>query len=417
MAKAPVKRKYPTKDKGPSKTDLLAESIEQDILDFWKAIATSNLSKWTKPWVYQITQAENAGKFLTSGERYVYRGGFNQFLIACAAQDIESGKASLILNRTDMSAIFGVKEFGESPVVKNGVKSLTSIYNAPVEKKVASCYVYPSGARWSGESEKPSKAEIESLQLTEKSIKKLVYNTFPVWSVHDIYDHLPQEHKEKIDDLIAIREAKAYEFNPNDDFDQHVLRTVDDMISRQGIKVKNGNEKAFYEVIYDEMTMPLKHQFKNPIQFLATTCHEAAHSTLHLLGRNHNFSDSMQVLRSIEEVIAETTAVMMVKDFEKTLKDVMPVRPDIQKMFDDYYQNSMNYNHMWGEKFDLLHNVKCIEIAKKENKGIIKSTLVQIAKAVDTLKNGSYTPEQRLDAKLKNLNKSQDRRKAPEYNM
>jgi hypothetical protein len=415
MAKTPYK-KYPKKaDKGPSRTDIEASSIEDDILEFWKAIATSQLPYWNKPWVYRFTDGENAGKYLTTGERYVYTGGFNQFLIASCAKHLDPDRGTLILNRTDMATIFDVKEFGDSPVVKNGIKSIGSIYNRPMEKIVASYYQYPSGARWSGEADKPTKAEIDSLGLTKKSLKTAVYTTFPIWSVNDVYPHLSDAHKEKVDQLIELRNRKGYDFNPNDDFEKLVDSRIEDLVKRQGITVNRGNEKAFYEPRMDDITLPDKTQFKNPIAYLAVCNHEMAHSTKHFLGRIPENRSILQ--KSIEEVIAETTAVMMIKDFERSLKDILPVRPDIQKMFDDYYASAMSYNHMWGEKLDLTHSVQCIEIAKKEDKGVIKSTLVQIAKAVDALKNGSYTPEQRLEAKLSNYKKAQSQNKSVELSI
>lgn len=408
MAKKPYTKakSYAKKDKAPSRTDIQAESIESDILDFWKAIGTSSLKEWDRPWVYSMTQGENAGKFLTEGSRYIYKGGFNQFLIASFAQNLDSDKATLILNRTDMSKIFDAKDFAETPIVKNGIKSLGSIYNRPVEKIIASYYAYPSGARWSGETDQPSKAQIDSLSLTKKNIKKFVFTTFPVWSVHDVYPHLPDEYKAKVDQLIELRNAKGFEFNPEDAIEKHIDDLLGDIVTRQGIKIQEHGNEAYYVPSLDTIQLPKKEQFTNPIVRYATSIHELGHSTKHVLSRNAQSQNKVQY--AMEEVVAETTAVMMVKQLEKSLVDVLPSRPDIKSMFDDYYLNAMTYNHGYGQKFDFSDGVKSIEAARKDEKSIVKTILVNIAKAVDMLQNGTYTPEQRLEAKLANFKKGQE---------
>src|SRR5690554_6013097 len=109
MAKAP-RKKYTPKRKGPSagekKIDQATQEITEEILDFWKAIGSSKLGEWQRPWVYSMMLSENAGKYLLSGERYVYKGGMNQFLVAFAARDKSDEYGSLVMTKTDLTKMF-----------------------------------------------------------------------------------------------------------------------------------------------------------------------------------------------------------------------------------------------------------------------------------------------------------------------
>lgn len=402
MAKYPT-RKGKSKSAAPKETRADKESIaiENDIIEFWHAIGNSELQKWKKPWVYNILEAENASKFLMGEERKVYRGGYNQILIASYTRDYDSNKAALILNRTDMSKIFGVEEFGDTPVVKNGIKSIGSIFSPPVEKVVGKYWARPDGSRWSGETQEPTKAQIDAQNLTEKKIKRPVFSTFPVWSAHDIHHLLPDQYKEKLEELVEIRKGKGYEFNPEDQVETLVLNIIDETIKRQGIESTQGGNRAYYVPALDSMNTPEQHQFVNPIAMYAVTMHELAHSTKHITGRNAQSKDNKEY--AIEEIVAETTAVMMVKQLENKLSDVIETRPDIQLMFQEYYMNAMSYNHGWGEEFQFGELVSRLEAERENDKSLIKTIMVNIAKAVDTLTNGEFTPEQRLEFKNKSF--------------
>lgn len=419
-AKKTASKKPYKKSDEPSRADKEALSIENDVIEFWKAIGTSELNDWDKPWIYNLFAAENAGKFLNESERYIYKGGFNQFLIASSTKHMaESPLANLIINRTEMSKLFDITDFKDSPVVKNGIKSVASIYNRPVEKILYSVWNYPSGARWSGaEGEaRPTAAQVEALQLTRKDVKGLMYPTFPVWSIHDIYEHLPEAAKTKVNELVELRKSLGYPFNPEDEIEQYIDREISDLIERQGIKVVvTPEDRACYRPLLDEIQLPTKEQFKNPIARLAVTYHEMTHSTKHVLGRRATSRKGTSDY-AIEEVVAETSAVMMVKALEKNLADVLPQRPDIAAMFDDYYKNAMTYNHGWGEKFDFAKGIDSIVADRENEKGVIKSILVNIAKAVDMLTNQEFTPEQRLEAKKDNFKRWAPTTNTPEPSM
>lgn len=244
-----------------------------------------------------------------------------------------------------------------------------------------------------------------------------MYPTFPVWSIHDIFEHLPEAQKEKINELVEMRKNLGYPFNPEDKIEQYIDREIDDLVKRQNVPVTLAEgDSACYYPLRDEIQLPTKEQFINPVARYAVTCHEYAHSTKHVLGRRAT-SRKATTDYAIEEVVAETTAVMMVKALEKRLEDVLPQRPDIAEMFQDYYKNAMSYNHGWGEKFDFAGGVKSIVADRENEKGLIKTILVNIAKAVDVLSNQEFTPEVRLEAKKDNIKRWAEPSKSPEPQM
>ncbi|HEY9815371.1 MAG TPA: hypothetical protein V6D20_06170, partial [Candidatus Obscuribacterales bacterium] len=141
--------------------------------------------------------------------------------------------------------------------------------------------------------------------------------------------------------------------------------------------------------------------FINPVARYAVTMHELAHSTKHLAGRNPSSRNDLEY--AIEEIVAESTAVFMVKELERELEHALSSRPDIKAMFSDYYDNAMVYSKGWGSKFDFMEQINRVEDNLGENDKVVRTLLTSVAKSIDTLKNGEFTPEQRLEAKVKNF--------------
>lgn len=402
------------KRKGPSKADKVSSEIQSEILEFWKAIGNSDLKGWQRPWVYNMMLAENAGKYLLGDERYVYKGGFNQFIVAFSAKDKDSEYAPLVMTRSDMTQMFfgrqdklpegeKPKGFGETPVVTEGhVKSIGSLFKAPYTKKTTTWH-YPDGKLWkSDERKSPTSEEIKDLDLKKRVSEKKFFDTFPVWSAEDVRDYLPDEYRQKLDELVELRRGKGYDFNPEDDVEAFIDQQINDVIERQGIKVTEHGNEAFYVPSQDVIQKPKKEQFLNPVVRYAVAMHELAHSTKHITGRLPS-SNGDKVLYAKEEIVAESTAVMLVKQLERKLEHALPERPDVRAMFNDYYSNAMTYSKGWGSKFDFLEGVRSVEESMSDDKNAVKAILIDVAKAVDTLNNGEYTPEQRHEFKVKNF--------------
>lgn len=401
--------------KKPNKTELATQEMQKEILEFWKTLAKSEDQSWEYPWLMQSLLAEDVGKYLNRDKRYTYRGGINQLLIGFYAKDLHPELGSLILNRTEIIKLFGVEKFEDTPVVtkydenkqkipNTGAKSIGSIFMPFASKYWAD----ENGKPWrapDGSKRKPSQEEIARQNLQQKSGKKR-FTTFPIWSMHDIYPMLEKKQMEKVDKLVEERRGVGHEFNLEDDFDKFILEFTEEMIDRQGVKVNHGGNRACFYPLEDKIDVPNINQFKNPLFYLSTLAHELGHSNKHLNGRRPRSANKTQY--AIEEVVAETTAAMVVKKVENFLKPMLDQRPDIQIMFDDYYRNTHTYTRDYGNASNLMNMVRDIESAhekelEEQNPTLLKTVMTNVAKSVDSLLNQSYTPEERKIALEKNL--------------
>lgn len=426
------KKFYKKKAKtGPSRGEQATEAIEKEVLQFWKDIGNSELGSWDKPWLLNMLKAEDGGKFLNQDKRYVYKGSFNQWLIAFYSQVKDPEKGSIVLTKTEILKAFGLDpekkdDFKKSPlygqydsdgnyIKDSSIKTMGNLFR-PFQRKLYSAWKHPDGRNWSSPDEKrtkPTRAEINDLGLKDKGPTTTGFMEFPVWSMSDIYPVLNDEQKNKIDELVALRSKIGYEFNPEDDIEKFIESMIDDTIERMGIESKTGGNQAYYVPTRDDITLPGKDQFKNPIVRYAVYMHELAHSTMHIHGRRPSARDKADYGR--EEIVAETTAVMMVKRLEIYLEPMMKSgREDITKMFEDYYANAMTYNDHWGHKIDFATLIADFETQYNEqagksvkdggNPGMLKSIMTDISKCVDSLANGEYSFEQRAEFKVENFN-------------
>lgn len=399
----------------PNKADEVSRAMESEILEFWKTLAQSTDQKWDKPWVMNALLAEDGGKYLNRGERFTYQGGINQWLIAFGTRKKDPSLGPLILNRSEMTKLFGVEKFEETPVVAqkdadgnyikgSGTKSIGSIYKPNTFKY----WAYESGKPWNapdGERRRPTAEEIAQNNLRQKTGGKS-FTLFPVWSMADIYPMLNEDQKKKVDELVEVRRGIGHEFNLEDDFDKFITEYVDEMLERQGVPVTTGSNRACYYPMLDKIDIPSPEQFKNPLFYLSTVAHELAHSTKHMNGRRPVSKDKIQY--AMEEVVAESTAAMVVKKVEEFLKPMLDERPDVQIMFDDYYRNSHIYTRDYGDAAKLMDMVRQIEAThdqevEDKKPALVKTMMTHVAKAVDSLVNQSYEPEARKAAMKKNL--------------
>lgn len=403
----------------PSKTDLATQEMEKEILEFWKTLAKSEEQSWEYPWLMQALKAEDAGKFLNRDKRYTYRGGINQWLIGFYTKDKSAELGPLILNRTEITKIFGKEKFEETPVVTKydeegnkvegtGAKSVGSIF-MPFSSKY---WADAQGKPWrapDGEKRKPTQQEIAQQNLQQKTGQKR-FTTFPVWSMADIHPMLNDEQKAKVDELVEKRKAIGHEFNIEDDFDKFIYDFVEDMVQRQGVDTQYGFNHAGYAPLQDYIQLPKPSQFKNPLFYLSTVAHELGHSTKHVNGRRPKSENKTHY--AIEEVVAETTAAMVVKQVEEFLRPMLEERPDIQVMFDDYYRNTHVYTRDYGDAsklMDMVRELEAVHEQEVEDKKptLLKTVMTNVAKSVDSLMNQEYSPEERRVALDKNLNDPQ----------
>lgn len=406
--KAPAKRKpYKKKDYGPSRAELMRADIESDILEFWKELANSTDISRTQPWVMNMLKAESVGRFLNEGKRYVYQGGFNQWMIAYATKDYESEMAPLIMTQSQVCQLFKVKKIFETEFSQEGNRSHFSIFRPLTGNR----FVHPNGIQWEspeGDRRRPTAEEIDRMGLRRQEVIT-GFGSSPTYSMADLYPFLEDEHKQKVDELVKLRRGHARELNPEDSIESYINNFVDDMIKRQGLTVNQGSNEAYFHPATDSVTVPAPEQFKNPVLYLAIMAHELAHSTMHLNGRMP-ITKGDRLGYAIEEVVAETTAAMVVRKVEQDLMELTQDRPDVQAMFKDFYRNSHTYVRDYGNTAQFTKLVREIEkkhLEEQENKktSTVKTVMTKVATAMESVLNKTYTPEQRLEAKEANIKK------------
>jgi len=397
-------RSYKKKDYGPSRADIMAAEIEEEILKFWREMMESSPQGVQRPWVLNVTRAERAGAYLKDGSRIPYQGSFNQWLIAYATKDYTSELAPLVISQGQLCEALGVKKFYETEACQAGVRSNMALYRPNIRQQ----YVLSNGMPWEapdGARRRPTQQEIDQYGLRSREVCT-GFGTSAAYSMADLYPYLPADLKIKIDMLAEARRGKGREINPEDSFETFIEGYVQDMIDRQGIKHEFSNNRAFYSPGDDAITLPHSVQFVNPLEYLSTVAHELAHSTMHLNGRLPIVKGD-PIGYAIEEVIAETTAAMVVKSMENDLPEEFRNRDDVKKMFEDYYTNSHNYVRDYGSKTEFLKMVDRLEDihrqeAEDKTKNTLRSVMTQITAAVTTLEK-KIEPSTRLEKKEANI--------------
>lgn len=408
MARAPRAKSKGSgyKKKGPSKTELETDKIFGDMMEFWKAIGDSKVGKWQKPWVYNFLGAENAGKFILESKRTIYQGNFNQFMIASYMRNREpSDLGKLMITRGDVYKLLGAEDDKTFPLAGTGIDSVGTLFKAPTYPKY---WLKPDGRLWKHPDRKnPTKEEVRSEKLEQKTSGKPYFGKFIVWSAEDLYDLLSEKQQEKLNELVELRSKKGHEVDPSDNITNYIANWIDELAEQQGVKITYEGNKAFYAPGLDVIQMPKLEQFGNPVAFAATALHELAHSTMAVTNRNPNISNRIEY--AMEEIVAETASVMMIKHLEEELKDVLSERPDVRAMFVDFYDNAMSYQLTWGEKFNFKELVSEIdELDEKEKSTAMRNIMVNTANAVDTVLNKEFSPDMRIE-RIRGMEKPDDK--------
>ena len=430
------KKNYVKKE---SRAEVDLKSLDNKILDFLESVSDPNFSEElpsTPRWMMNLLLSEKPHFLLentkdeSNDERMFFRavdGSFkrsiNQLLGALYSEDKQSALGQVYLSMSQISTIFGAKdnkEFRASDLGKSFRLDKKPAENA-IEDAIYSSgsfirggsyetWYTADGKKWrntSKDSKKyPSKDEIERLGLYKKTIPTM--NSYPVWSLEDIYPVLPDNYKLTADKLKDMRSGKGMDLNPDDDFQTIIKVMVDDLIERQGIEVNHGGNRACYYPTLDKIDVPNFSQFTNPLYYAATVVHELAHSTKHLNGRRP-LNNASPVAYAIEECVAESTAYILVSQWEETFKENgLMDRDDVQQAFQDFRATARGYVKDYGASADLhkmvtgLRKVHEKERSEGKDKTVVSDLVGHISHAVAAINEGTYTPEMRMEAFAKN---------------
>lgn len=405
--------------------DIVLTKAKNDMLDMFRQVALGDRVGYDSPWLRAFQKGE---KFLSFSEdnndssRYIYKGFVNQAILGYASQISE--KLPIVVTKKELEQVITSK-FEVDPVsskskedqlkqefFKNlkGKKSLTSLFTP----KISEYYLNKDGSPWRGDKgrKKPSEDEIKRDDI--KVRKSTSFISHPVWAVSDLVDSMSEDLKLSFEKLKSLRIPKSIYLEKENavKLDDIVEKIINEQISQHKIKSFSGGNRACYFPSKDIIQVPDKMQFKNPVERYSVWVHELTHSTKHLLGRKAaNRKGSPDY--AFEELCAETTAFLMVKDLESKLKEEMggKIPDDWQDIFTQCYNNKVSYNQSWGHKVGIedLYNVMVNEIKSNNNFSgeVLMGDVINALKLIQTGKidGKEITEDLRHNKKLENFKK------------
>lgn len=422
-------------------SDVGLSSAKTQLLDFWSNCRTKGTKRWDVPWLRRIKPAEKFLPFCEKGERYIFKGYANQSIISISMSLQNQSGANpvsdpILVFMGDIKKIVessidldpGTKDTADSQIsqkvgeIMKGVKSLTSVFVLTSN----SSYRNSDGTRWKGENgeKKPAKELIDSGRVEKIEIKS--YTSNPVWCVESILPKLPQSYTDKFNELKDLRViaqdrariSAATEASKDLDLNGIVDVFIDVAISAQKIKASYGGNSAHYAPSIDSIQIPNKDDFVNPVHRFAVVMHELAHSTMHLTDR-YTPAKFGTIPYAMEEVVAETVAVLMINDLyeyvfdseftknlpEELASDRLPVW---NEYFSNYYAMSEDYTHSWGEKFDFPEMISSLFTAKSSDTKLVDKLMENTLNAFQIVKTGlvngdEITEKLRLDKQSQSL--------------
>lgn len=412
-------------------SDVAFSKTKRDLLFLWNNIAYSEKRNWDIPWLRQTKVGEKFANFEKDESRYIFKGYANQMILLYS--NFHKDKESIVLFKKELEDLL-IHDFVEDkenklPLEKQksifamsklkGISSLTSLF-VPSQ---ATTWLNEDGTKWITKTDKkyPTKEEIEKEKLKKASI--MSFSSQPVWSVEDVAHLMSIEVQEKINNLRKIRSPKNdYELKEEHiDLDIYVDELINKRIKEQAIEVTERGSSAFYIPIQDTISIPLKSDFKNPIVRFATFSHELAHSTKHINERVAS-TEFGSVSYAKEELVAESTAHLCVKDLYDDLKKIREDKKlpeEWEKYFDDYFENATQYGKSWGSKFKFSELFETLVLEDSKSHNIFDKLMDETFGAYQLIKsplidNNEITPDIRKTFKeksflsLKNKNKNKN---------
>ena len=403
---------------------------KRDLFGLWKNIAYGEKRDWDIPWIREKKLGEKLAPYVNEGDRYTFKGYMNQLILLYNSH--EKSKSNVVLFKGELTELlshdFVKDDESKLPVEKQkishafgklkGIHSLTSLF----VPKGYEMWIGKDGKKWKSEDGKrktPTPEEIEKKEL--KKLSNMSFVSQPVWSIDDVKHLFSDEVKQKIDDLTELRKPDHDYIAQKEDmpFDDFIDEVIKKQIKEQGIEVTEQGSRAFYRVVDDNIQIPVRDDFKNPVFRYATFAHELSHSTMHLTKRDFNGTFGT-VKYAKEEMIAESSASLLVKDLEQQIKEAndgeLPEK--WQQFFTDYYENATQYGKSWGRKFDFKDMFESIATEEKKHAGTIDSLIGGTLAAYQTISIGKLddqdiTPEVRQKHKIENIEKRSRKNSSP----
>ncbi|WP_210499139.1 zincin-like metallopeptidase domain-containing protein [Vibrio crassostreae] len=295
-----------------------------DVFELWGALIDKNhhcLREWNKPWIVDASYAE---KF-KGGKRFIYSGGRNQLNAAIAiAMNKLGGEYSGILVTESK-----VKEFLSRPAaIEDGDK---------LDNHPELCFFANP---------------VEEQKQQSGAAGRLGFFSTPVWAIEEFKKYLTKREQKLLDVMLAVRNKEKGEFKPqSEDLLSLVQSKVDWQKEKHGVECRFNKAEAYYNPANDHISMPDYKQFTTELEYYSCWVHELAHSTERVLKRSKRYENLTERSQyAIEEVLAETVSFLAVKRLRSEATSLGLMNEEMEKAFNDCFENSEAYTTSWGNK-------------------------------------------------------------------
>lgn len=418
-----------TLDQYRRQSDVSLSRAKIDMLKMWYDMAYNDTRSFDIPWLRHMTIGEKFMPFHEKDERYIFKGFTNQSILAYAIEQKDGAHDNIVVFKGELEKLLAhdfkkdpentksSDEQSKSHVFSKlkGIPSLTSLF-VPSGYTI---WVTQAGLRWIGENgEKKPSAEV-IIKENLKSVDNKSFVSHPVWAISAVEHLISKEAVESLSKLREVRSAKS-DFvlkSEDEDLNDIIDRMIATQIEQQKITLHEGGNDAFYKVIEDSIRIPSRDQFTNPVARYATWTHELAHSTKHLLDRQ-GLNKFGSITYSIEEVVAESVANLMVRDLHEKMREQRGglLSNEWEAFYHKYYENASDYGAGWGTKFNFKEHFEQIYSTDQDNKGkqMLSKMMGDVLNAMMVIKNGAIndleiTTELRMQKKEENLDKSRSK--------
>lgn len=374
---------------------------KRDIIDAWKSISESKIKNADISWLRHLNLGENFARFLEKDQRYIFTGFTNQAILGVALDSQKRTFESIVVSKIDLDKMLlhdfrvnydiptpiGIQHQEHLSKRLAGIPSLTSIF---VPKETV-YWITENGKKWireDGSTHDPSQVEARYYNLTKKS--NVSYISQPVWSLSSVSHLLSVEAQQKLEKLRDIRgvDSSYIDVSESKTLEDAIDQVIRTQIKKHAMLIMQKSNRAAYWPAKDKMAISSAMHFSNPVERYSNWTRELAKSTRHLSGRNPlNLTDSLDYMK--EEIVAETTSQMMIRDLQEILQKQHPNlykstwKAQFEKFYEDFKGDVPRYDSgvSFNEAFNTLLN-------DRNAQSLLNDTMSNVLNALQISKTG-----------------------------
>ncbi|EQM48219.1 hypothetical protein D051_1084 [Vibrio parahaemolyticus VPCR-2010] len=340
---------------------------KNDIMEVWSVAFSSDYKRQYNPpkWIKEPLYAEKFAPFMEKGERYIYTGFKNQMVINGAAHN--KNESSIIVTKSDIEKLVNQDFVPDENSDKSIDEQMKSNFFAAMKGRNSVCSIFvpniktyyfsADGNRWvsnDGKRQKPTEQEIKDQHI--RTYDNITYLSTPAWSISQFQDVISEATLAKYRELSEVRQPGLTEFqktiNKESELVSIIQSKIDKALKDHSLVHEPSTRHNMFLPRLDRIAVMEIERFRNPVLHYGTFMHELAHSTMHLLDRKIllKSDENLDFHYAIEEIIAETTSFLSVKQLESQLIEHYGQLP---QEWDDYFEQaskgSTNYIASYSE--------------------------------------------------------------------